>query len=59
MTENEIVHKVTGMAIEVHNAPGPGLLESAYKECKYYKIGGSLFFKDARLECGYRNWSSK
>ncbi|CAG1020073.1 hypothetical protein DOJK_00067 [Patescibacteria group bacterium] len=35
MTENEIAHKIIGIAIEVHNALGPGLLESAYKECMY------------------------
>ena len=65
MTENEISHKIIGIAIEVHNAIGPGLLESAYKECMYYKIGKSgffvekekpmpLVFEEVRLECGYR-----
>ncbi len=65
MTENEVAHKTIGIAIEVHNALGPGLLESAYKECMYYKIGKSgffvekekpmpLFFEEVRLECGYR-----
>lgn len=65
MTENEIAHKIIGIAIEVHNALGPGLLESAYKECMYYKIDKSgffvekekpmpLFFEEVRLECGYR-----
>jgi len=38
MTENEISNKIIGLAIEVHKALGPGLLESAYKECLYYKI---------------------
>ena len=32
MTENEISNKVIGIAIEVHNALGPGLLENTYKE---------------------------
>ena len=65
MTENEISHKIIGIAIEFHNAIGPGLLESAYKECMYYKIGKSgffvekekpmpLVFEEVRLECGYR-----
>ncbi len=65
MTENEIAHKAIEIAIEVHNALGPGLLESAYKECMYYKIDKSgffiekekpmpLFFEEVRLECGYR-----
>ncbi|MBI5219122.1 MAG: GxxExxY protein [Bacteroidia bacterium] len=65
MTENEISNKVIGLAIEVHTALGPGLLESAYKECLYYKIGKSglmvskekpmpLIFEEVKLECGYR-----
>ena len=65
MTENEIAHKVIGLAIEVHSALGPGLLESAYKECLYYKIKESrlsvqkekpmpLIFEGVKLECGYR-----
>ena len=65
MTENEISNKVIGLAIEVHKALGLGLLESAYRECLYYKIGKSgmavekekpipLVFEDVKLECGYR-----
>ncbi|WKZ18779.1 MAG: GxxExxY protein [Candidatus Jettenia sp. CY-1] len=65
MTENELSRKIIGIAIEVHNVLGPGLLESAYKECMYYKIGKSglfvekekpipVFFEEVRLECGYR-----
>lgn len=53
------------MAIEVHNALGPGLLESAYKECLSYKIAKAglfvekekimpLIFEEAKLDCGYR-----
>ena len=37
MTENEISNKIIGPGIEVHSALGPGLLESAYKECFYFK----------------------
>jgi GxxExxY protein len=37
MSENELSNRMIGLAIEVHNALGPGLLESAYKECLYYK----------------------
>jgi GxxExxY protein len=65
MNENELSNKVIGLAIEVHTALGPGLLESAYKECFYYKIGKSglyvekekpmpLVFEAIRLDCGYR-----
>lgn len=65
MDENELSRIVIGLAIEVHIALGPGLLESAYKECLYYKILKAglfvekekkmpLVFEDVRLECGYR-----
>lgn len=65
MTENELSNKVIGLAIEIHSALGPGLLESAYKECLYYKIGLSglgvekekpmpLVYKNVKLDCGYR-----
>lgn len=65
MTENELSYKIIGLAIEVHTVPGPGLLESAYKECLYYKMGKSglylekekpmpLIFDEVKLECGYR-----
>ncbi|GAB4323098.1 MAG: GxxExxY protein [Bacteroidales bacterium] len=65
MTENELSNKIIGIAIEVHSALGPGLLESAYKECLNYKLMQSgyrvekekpmpLVFEEVRLECGYR-----
>ena len=65
MNENELSHKVIGLAMEVHTALGPGLLESAYKECLYYKIAKSglfvekekpmpLVFEEVKLDCGYR-----
>ena len=65
MFENELSHKVIGLAMEVHTALGPGLLESAYKECLFYKIGNAglfiekekpmpLIFEKVKLECGYR-----
>ena len=65
MTENEISHKVIGLAMEVHTILGPGLLESAYKECLWYKINQEGLwvekekpmppvFENVRLECGYR-----
>lgn len=65
MTENELSNRIIGLTIEVHTVLGPGLLESAYKECLYYKIGKSglyvekekpmpLIFEEVKLECGYR-----
>lgn len=65
MTENEIASKVIGIAIEIHRVLGPGLLESAYSECMYYKIEKSgllvekekpmpLIFEEVKLNCGYR-----
>ena len=65
MTENELSNKIIGLGIEVHNALGSGLLESAYKECLYYKINQSglwvekekpmpLIFEAIKLDCGYR-----
>jgi GxxExxY protein len=65
MDENELSRKVIGLAIEVHKALGPGLLESSYKECLYYRLIKEelavekekpmpLKYKDVKLECGYR-----
>lgn len=65
MTENEVSNKVIGIAIDIHKELGPGLLESAYKECLFYKLGKSgllvekekpipLIYEDVRLDCGYR-----
>ncbi len=41
MNENELSHKIIGLSMEVHTILGPGLLESAYKECLYYKIANA------------------
>ncbi|RZJ81854.1 MAG: GxxExxY protein [Flavobacterium sp.] len=65
MTEDELSREIIGLAIDVHIALGPGLLESAYKECLFYKINQSgifvekekvmpLTFEDVKLDCGYR-----
>ncbi len=65
MKENEIASVIIGQAIDVHKALGPGLLESAYKECLYYKLRESglyvekekpmpLVFEEVKLEVGYR-----
>ena len=65
MTENEIASKIIGIAIEVHKALGPGLLEKAYQECLFYKLHQSglqvekekpmpLVFEGVKLDCSYR-----
>lgn len=65
MKENELSHIIIGLAIDVHNALGPGLLESAYQECLFYKINKEglkvekekampLIYEDVKLDCGYR-----
>jgi GxxExxY protein len=36
--ENNLATEIIGLAIKVHRKLGPGLLESAYKECLYYEI---------------------
>jgi GxxExxY protein len=38
MTENEISTRIIGIAIDINRSLGPGLLESAYKECLFYKL---------------------
>jgi len=65
METNELTGKIIQCAIEVHKALGPGLLESAYKECLYHELQEAglkvekekalpLVYKDVRLDCGYR-----
>ena len=60
-----LTNKVIGIAIEVHSKLGPGLLESAYKECLFYKLAEAglrvekekpmpLVFEGVHLDCGYR-----
>ena len=63
--ENILATEVIGSAIKVHRQLGPGLLESAYKECLYFelfKVGlfvekekaVPLIYEDIKLDCGYR-----
>jgi GxxExxY protein len=65
MIEDEITEVILQQAFHVHTALGPGLLESAYKECLCYdlkKVGLDvqkeksmpLFYKEIRLDIGYR-----
>lgn len=65
MNENQIATKIIGCALEVHKTLGPGLLESAYQECLFYKLTQEgfivakqkpmpLIFQEVKLEVGYR-----
>lgn len=65
MTENELSKIMIGLAIKVHTALGPGLLESSYKECLFFEIRNAglivekekplpLVYEEVKLECGYR-----
>lgn len=65
MIEDEISNIIIGCAIDVHRAFGPGLLESAYRECLYYDLNGKgllvvrekpmpIVYKDIKLDHGYR-----
>ena len=64
MNENNLSKHIIGLAIDVHKHLGPGLLESAYKECLFYKIAKEgfsvekekampLVFEEIKLDCGY------
>jgi len=65
MTENELSKIVFNCALKVHQALGPGLLESAYEECLFYELKKSgleiqkqkalpLFYEEVKLDVGYR-----
>lgn len=65
MKENELSSKVIGAAIEIHRTLGPGLLESAYRECLCHelRINGlkvekeramPIVYKGIKLDHGYR-----
>lgn len=65
MTENEISKIILDCAFKVHSALGPGLLESAYRECLEYEIKKSglfvekekpmpLIYEEIKMDCGYR-----
>ncbi|MFB0944783.1 MAG: GxxExxY protein [Spirosomataceae bacterium] len=62
---NPIIQRVLKCAFDIHSALGPGLLESTYKECLFYKLSKEgllvekekpipLIFEEVKLECGYR-----
>ena len=65
MSNNELTHSIIGCAMDIHKVLGPGLLESAYKECLYFKLIQSklyvekeksmpLVYEKVKLDCGFR-----
>ncbi|MBI5834250.1 MAG: GxxExxY protein [Armatimonadetes bacterium] len=61
----ELSGEIIGCAFEVHSALGPGLLESAYKECLFHELAMHglqvakevslpVVYKGVALDCGYR-----
>jgi GxxExxY protein len=57
LSENTISQKVIGMAMDIHSQLGPGLLESAYRECLYYDLreSGLIVIKELPLPIVYKN----
>lgn len=62
---NGITEKIIKYAFRVHNALGPGLLESSYKECLYYSLNKNgiftekeksmpLIVEEIKMDIGYR-----
>jgi GxxExxY protein len=62
---NQITEQIIGGAIEVHEALGPGSLESAYEACLAFEVAERglkiarqvplpIDYKGVQLECGYR-----
>ena len=64
-SENELSKIIFDCALYIHKSLGPGLLESAYEECMYYKLSEydlliekqkplPIIFEEVKLEIGYR-----
>lgn len=62
---NKITETIIGVAIDVHRALGPGLLESAYEACMVHDLMQAgmiveqqkplpVVYREVKLECGYR-----
>jgi len=63
--EDRLSYDIIGAAIEVHRDLGPGLLESAYRECLAHEFAARgltfekerplpVHYKGVNLDCGYR-----
>lgn len=53
---NDLVYQVTGAAIEVHRALGPGLLENIYSECMQHELSlrGIDFVAEKRVPINFK-----
>tara|TARA_B100000315_G_C14567701_1_gene583824 strand:- start:843 stop:1265 length:423 start_codon:yes stop_codon:yes gene_type:complete len=62
---NKITEEIIGIAINVHRALGPGLLESAYEACMVFDLSQKglmveqqkplpVIYSEVKLDCGYR-----
>jgi len=62
---SELSNRVIGCAIEVHRILGPGLLESAYRQCLAHELARNdisfqvehplpVDYRGIHLDCGYR-----
>jgi GxxExxY protein len=65
MDENTTSRVILDCAFKVHSVLGPGLLESAYRECLYYELQKAglkvekekpmpLVYEEVKSDCGYR-----
>ncbi len=65
MIEDKISSIIIGCAIDIHRTFGPGLLESAYRECLFYDLKEQgllvvkekpmpIVYKEVKLDHGYR-----
>jgi GxxExxY protein len=65
LVRGELTERVIGLAVEVHEQLGPGLLESVYEECLAFELAGAglsfqrqlaipIVYRDTVLEAGFR-----
>jgi GxxExxY protein len=65
MKLNDLTHAIIGAAMKVHQALGPGLLESAYEACSDYELRKlglrverqkpiPIIYDGVHLDCGFR-----
>ncbi len=63
--DTNLTQQIIGLAMRVHSALGPGLLESAYERCLCHEFEQNgvayarqvelpLVYRGVRLDCGYR-----